>query len=78
VTLRGTRSALRDGQWLFRRASLSVIFSPAIAPEASDWNAAVRLRDRTRAEMLKLLGEPDLGEETIVPAAKHARTTQGE
>jgi 1-acyl-sn-glycerol-3-phosphate acyltransferase len=67
VTLRGTRSALRDGQWLFHRASLSVTFSAPIAPEGNDWNAAIRLRDATRAGMLALCGEPDLGEETALP-----------
>jgi len=74
VTLRGTRSALRDGQWLFRRASLSATFSAPIAPEGTDWNAAIRLRDATRAEMLRLCGEPDLGEETtLLPKLQAAR-----
>ncbi|MCC7483393.1 MAG: AMP-binding protein [Burkholderiales bacterium] len=67
VTLRGTRSALRDGQWLFRRSSLSVTVSAPIAPEGRDWNAAIRLRDATRAEMLRLAGEPDLDDETALP-----------
>jgi 1-acyl-sn-glycerol-3-phosphate acyltransferase len=64
VTIRGTRSALRDGQWLFHRGRLSVTFSAPIAPEGTDWNAAVRLRNTARAEMLRLVGEPDLSEET--------------
>jgi len=64
VTLRGTRSALRDGQWLFHRNRLSITVSKAIEPAGSDWNAAIRLRDATRAEVLRLSGEPDLGEES--------------
>ena len=67
VTIRGTRSALRDGQWLFRRGRVSVTFSRPIEPTGNDWNAAVRLRDAVRAEILKLCGEPDLGEETVLP-----------
>ena len=64
VTLRGTRSVLRDGQWLIRRGRISVTFSAPVAPQGSDWSAAIRLRDATRAEILRLCGEPDLGEET--------------
>ncbi|MNC97909.1 hypothetical protein D3C83_157200 [compost metagenome] len=64
VTLRGTRSALRDGTWLFRRSRLSVAFSAPIAPQGSDWNAAIQLRDATRAEILRHCGEPDLSEES--------------
>jgi hypothetical protein len=30
-------------------------------PDGSEWAAAVRLRDRVRAEILKRCGEPDLG-----------------
>ena len=63
VTLRGSRSALRDGQWLFHRSRLSVTFSAPIEPTGNDWNAAIRLRDATRAEILRLCGEPDLSEE---------------
>jgi 1-acyl-sn-glycerol-3-phosphate acyltransferase len=72
VTIRGTRSALRDGQWTFRRSRVSVTFSPPIAPEGSDWNAAIALRDATRADILSHLGEPDLGEETSLPPKKPA------
>ncbi len=72
VTLRGTRSALRDGQWLFHRSRLTVTVSAPIAPAGSDWNAAIALRDAARAEILRLSGEPDLSEETsllLKPAA---------
>jgi 1-acyl-sn-glycerol-3-phosphate acyltransferase len=64
LTLRGTRSVLRDGQWLFRRGAISATFGEPIEPEGSDWNDAIALRDRTRAEILRLCAEPDLGEET--------------
>ena len=67
VTLRGTRSILRDGQWLFRRGRISVTVSGAIAPAGDDWNAAIRLRDTARAEILRLVAEPDLSEETWLP-----------
>jgi 1-acyl-sn-glycerol-3-phosphate acyltransferase len=62
VAMRGTRSILRDGQKVIRpgRASIS-IGAPLIAEDTS-WNAAVKLRDRARAEILRGCGEPDLVE----------------
>jgi hypothetical protein len=61
--LRGTRSVLRDGQWLFRRGPISATFGAPIEPQGADWAAALALRDRTRAEILRLCAEPDLSEE---------------
>ncbi|MBI4083088.1 MAG: AMP-binding protein [Candidatus Lambdaproteobacteria bacterium] len=63
ITLRGTRSMLRDGQWLPRRARLSVTIAPPIPPAGDDFKAAVRLRDAARAEILRRCGEPDLAGE---------------
>jgi len=60
VALRGIRSVLRDGTWYLRRAAVSVTIGVPIAPSGSDWQAAVELRDRVRAEILKHCGEPDL------------------
>jgi 1-acyl-sn-glycerol-3-phosphate acyltransferase len=60
VALRGVRSALRDGTWYLRRAPVTVTIGAPIAPEGSDWNAAVKLRDRVRREILRHCGEPDL------------------
>jgi acyl carrier protein len=60
VALRGLRSVLRDGTWYARRYPMAVTFGAPIAPEGEDWNAAVRLRDRVRAEVLKHCGEPDM------------------
>jgi len=64
VTLRGTRSALRDGTWLFRRSRLNITFSKPVEPAGSDWTGAIALRDSARTEILRLCGEPDLSEET--------------
>jgi 1-acyl-sn-glycerol-3-phosphate acyltransferase len=60
VALRGVRSVLRDETWYMRRAPIVVTIGAPIHPDGEDWNAAVRLRDRTRAEILKHCGEPDL------------------
>jgi acyl carrier protein len=60
VALRGARSVLRDGTWFPRRAPVSATFSQPIAPNGAGWSAAVQLRDRVRAEVLRHCGEPDL------------------
>ncbi|HWI36796.1 MAG TPA: AMP-binding protein [Burkholderiales bacterium] len=60
IALRGVRSVLRDETWYLRRHPISVTIGAPIAPEGTDWNAAVKLRDRVRAEILKHCGEPDL------------------
>ena len=60
VSLRGVRSVLRDETWILRRASIAVTIGEPIHPDGDDWNAALRLRDRVRAEILKHCGEPDL------------------
>jgi 1-acyl-sn-glycerol-3-phosphate acyltransferase len=60
VTIRGTRSILRDGQWLPRRAMITVAVGAPIAPASSEWNGAIGLRDAARQAMLETCGEPDL------------------
>ena len=60
VALRGVRSVLRDGTWYLRRAAVAVTIGAPIAPEGTDWAAAVKLRDAARAEILRHCGEPDL------------------
>ncbi|OGA41887.1 MAG: acyl-phosphate glycerol 3-phosphate acyltransferase [Betaproteobacteria bacterium RIFCSPLOWO2_12_FULL_68_19] len=62
AALRGVRSVLRDGRWYPRRAPVAVTFGAPVAPDGEDWAAAVRLRDRVRAEILRHCGEPDLGD----------------
>ncbi len=62
VTLRGTRSLLRDGQWLLRRMPVSAVVGAPLAPSAADerFTAAVRLRDLAREQIRARCGEPDL------------------
>jgi 1-acyl-sn-glycerol-3-phosphate acyltransferase len=60
VAIRGSRSLLREDTWFPRRTAVSVQVCPPIAPQGEQWDAAVALRDATRAEILKYCGEPDL------------------
>ncbi len=62
VTLRGTRSILRGGQWFPRRGAISIRIGAPIPPDGADFAAAVRLRDRARAAILAASGEPDMAE----------------
>ncbi|UUZ71423.1 1-acyl-sn-glycerol-3-phosphate acyltransferase [Polaromonas sp. P1(28)-8] len=68
VTIRGTRSVLRAGQWFPRRVPISVLVSAPIQPDGHDWSASIRLRDAARAEILKRCAEPDAGDESRLPS----------
>jgi acyl carrier protein len=59
VGLRGTRSILRGEGWFPRSGAVSVAFGTPLAPHGNDWAAAVDLRDRVRAEIMRLSGEPE-------------------
>ncbi|MDH4284222.1 MAG: 1-acyl-sn-glycerol-3-phosphate acyltransferase, partial [Gallionellaceae bacterium] len=60
ISLRGTRSMLRDGHWFPRRGIITITVGKPVAPEGNDWAAAIRLRNAARAEILRHCGEPDL------------------
>ncbi|MGB7596666.1 MAG: AMP-binding protein [Gallionella sp.] len=60
VSIRGTRSILRDGHWFPRRGIITVTIGKPIAPEGKNWAEAIRLRNTARSEILRLCGEPDL------------------
>jgi 1-acyl-sn-glycerol-3-phosphate acyltransferase len=69
VTLRGTRSILRDQSLFPRRGHIRVQVSAPLSAaaggddaNASDWDRAIRLRALARAEMLRHCGEPDLAD----------------
>ena len=57
LTLRGTRSILRSDQWFPRRGTVSVQIGSLASSDDSDFTAAVRLRDKVRAEILANCGE---------------------
>jgi 1-acyl-sn-glycerol-3-phosphate acyltransferase len=67
LAMRGTRAILREGQWLPGRAPIHVEIAPPLYPDGDNFEAALRLRDRARSEILSRSGEPDLaGERTIL------------
>ncbi|MCW5751278.1 MAG: AMP-binding protein [Alphaproteobacteria bacterium] len=78
VVLRGTRAALRGGQWFPRRATIEAEFLPPLVPRGADWAAMVGLRDAVRQKMLAHLGEPDLAAEDpeIAPAKRNEAADQ--
>jgi 1-acyl-sn-glycerol-3-phosphate acyltransferase len=68
VSLGGTRRFLRDGTYLPRPTSVTITLSPPIYPstathasnsaDSSDWHELIRLRDATRAAIVRDAGEP--------------------
>ena len=63
ITIRGTRSMLRDDTGFPRPGAITVVIDAPIAPqeiEGDTWAAAVKLRDETRRRILARSGEPDL------------------
>jgi len=68
VSLAGTRRFLRDGTYLPRPTSVTITLSPPIYPttaantsnsaDSSDWHELIRLRDATRAAIVRYAGEP--------------------
>jgi 1-acyl-sn-glycerol-3-phosphate acyltransferase len=63
TALRGTRSIMRDDSKFVRKGRVTVVFGEPIHAGGKDWNAAIRLRDAARAEILADCGEPDLSHE---------------
>jgi 1-acyl-sn-glycerol-3-phosphate acyltransferase len=60
LTLRGTRSILRSDFWFPRRGAVSVKIGSLASADGTDFAAAVRLRDKVRAEILANCGEADV------------------
>jgi Acyl-CoA synthetases (AMP-forming)/AMP-acid ligases II len=70
IAIRGNRSILRAGSWFPRRGQVLVTIGKPIHPEeaktnkaADSWTKALKLRDATRANILRYCGEPDLARE---------------
>jgi 1-acyl-sn-glycerol-3-phosphate acyltransferase len=62
VTIRGTRSILHPDSWFPRRGKVSITISHRLKESETDWDAAIRLKDAARAEILRQCGEPDLSD----------------
>lgn len=71
ITIRGTRSILRAQTWLPRKGFVTINIGEPIMPDPilpntdhnETWNAALKLRDAARKQILKHNGEPDLANE---------------
>lgn len=57
VTLKGTRSLLRDGAWLPRRCAIEVTIGEAIPAGGPGWDHALALRDAARKALAAHLAE---------------------
>ena len=65
VTILGTRSLLRSGQWMPRAGRIAVRIGKPMHADGDDFSTATRLRDKVRAWMLDTTGEPDLAGERV-------------
>jgi 1-acyl-sn-glycerol-3-phosphate acyltransferase len=61
VGIRGTRDVVRPGGRFPRRGAVHVVIGDPIPPTGHGWSAALALRDRTKAAVLALSGEFELG-----------------
>lgn len=59
VTLVGTRSLLRCGEWLPHRGEIAITIGAPIASTEHDWDAALALRAAARGAILASVAEPD-------------------
>ena len=64
ITILGTRSILRGGQWFPRPGRVRVSIGETLTARSGDWTATLGLRDRARAQILARCGEPDLAGES--------------
>ena len=75
VALRGTRSLLPPERWQVQRQDVEVVVGTPIEPAGDSWKDVLALRDRARAALLQLTGEPDRGAELVTPVRqREART----
>lgn len=60
VTLRGTRSVLRDGSWWPHRHPVQVHVDAPLHAKGHEWHGALQLRDAARERIAAFCGEPVL------------------
>jgi 1-acyl-sn-glycerol-3-phosphate acyltransferase len=70
VAIRGTRDVLPADTWLPRPGPLAVTLGAPVSPEGAGWPAMVALRDRVRAEVARLTGEPAVAPRAAGAAAE--------
>ena len=76
VTIRGTREILPDDSWLPRPGPVTVAVGAPIVSERDGWPAMVRLRDRTRAEIVRRSTEPAVDRHHLLPPQPGDRDDQ--
>jgi 1-acyl-sn-glycerol-3-phosphate acyltransferase len=65
ITIHGTRNILRhDHRWFPRRGDIAVHIGAPLEPAGRDFEAALALKNRARADILAHVHEPDLAAET--------------
>jgi len=63
IAIRGTRTILRADSWFPRHGALSITVGKPVEAIEGGWSGALQMRDQSRREILRHLGEPDLGSE---------------
>ncbi len=66
--IRGSRRLYGGGRWLPRWSPIEVQLGSAQVADGSDREAALRLREATRQQVLQLSGEPELASMVLEPA----------
>jgi len=60
LAIRGSRSLLPADTWRPRRGPITVTLGAPVAPQGTDWSAAIALRDAARVQILAHCGETEL------------------
>ena len=75
ITICGTRSILRGGQWFPRPGDVRVTVGAEFLPVGDGFETAIKLRDNARLDILGRCGEPDLvGESTLLKEGRKKAT----
>lgn len=57
VAIQGTRSILRDDEWLFQPGKIKVTIGEMLVPQSKEWQEVIRLHSLARAQIAKHCGE---------------------
>ena len=78
LAIEGARNIVRGDHWFPRRGRITVTIRPAVEPEGSSWQDALKLRDAARREIGAWCGEPDMIELYGHSTAREYREKTGE